>query len=112
MSSLISKISKAIGSTFGASASPSKATSSKVARDRLSVILASQRGSELLQGVDMELLQQDVLSVVKKHVSAVAKDKPIQFQVRNDGEVNLMEMQVELESSRGRATMNTAVGRI
>lgn len=65
MSSLISKISKAIGSTFGASASPSKATSSKVARDRLSVILASQRGSELLQGVDMELLQQDVLSVVK-----------------------------------------------
>jgi septum formation topological specificity factor MinE len=42
-----------------------------VARERLSVILASQRGSELLQGVDMKALQQDVLKVVQvsKYVS-------------------------------------------
>ena len=56
----MSKIRNILGSS-----SASKATSSKVARERLSVILASQRGSELLEGVDMQLLQQDVLEIVQ-----------------------------------------------
>lgn len=43
-----------------------------VARERLSVILASQRGSEVLQGVDMEVFQQDIMKVVK--VSAQSKN--------------------------------------
>lgn len=36
-----------------------------VAKDRLSVILASQRGTELMAGVDMEALQKDVMVVVQ-----------------------------------------------
>jgi septum formation topological specificity factor MinE len=36
-----------------------------IAKDRLSVILASQRGSELLEGVNVEELQRDVLAVVQ-----------------------------------------------
>jgi septum formation topological specificity factor MinE len=41
------------------------ASSRSVARERLSVILASQRGSDLLDGVDMEALQKDVMDVVQ-----------------------------------------------
>jgi hypothetical protein len=42
------------------------ATASRaIAKDRLSVILASQRGSELLEGVNLEELQRDVLKVVQ-----------------------------------------------
>jgi septum formation topological specificity factor MinE len=36
-----------------------------MARERLSVILASQRGSEILQGVDMVNFQKDVMEVVR-----------------------------------------------
>ena len=59
-----------VAKIFGAATSPSAPTatasaSRNVARERLSVILASQRGSELLAGVDMDKLQDDVLNVVK-----------------------------------------------
>ena len=54
----------------GVATAPSTTTtatnaSRNVARERLSVILASQRGSEMLVGVDMKLLQEDVLEVVQ-----------------------------------------------
>lgn len=56
-----------IGKMFAGQAVAATETSAtrSVAKDRLSVILASQRGSEMLQGVDMNALQQDVLKVVK-----------------------------------------------
>ena len=56
-----------IGKIFtGAAAAPSTSSSTRsVAKERLSVILASQRGSELLEGVDMDALQRDVMQVVK-----------------------------------------------
>ena len=55
-----------IGKMLGKSAASETRTSARsVAKDRLSVILASQRGSELLQGVDMAALQRDVLAVVQ-----------------------------------------------
>jgi septum formation topological specificity factor MinE len=50
------------GSSGSAAVSP---TTRAIARDRLSVILASQRGSQLLDGVCMEDLQRDVLKVVE-----------------------------------------------
>lgn len=40
-------------------------TTRSVAKDRLSVILASQRGSELLANINYEALQKDVLAVVE-----------------------------------------------
>ena len=52
-------------------AAPSSARS--VAKERLSVILASQRGSELLEGVNMEALQRDVLEVVKVRTTTKAQ---------------------------------------
>jgi hypothetical protein len=55
-----------IGKIFGASSSAPVATASRsVAKERLSVILAAQRGTHLLEGVDMEKLQKDVMEVVQ-----------------------------------------------
>ena len=42
--------------------------SRNVAKERLSVILAAQRGSDILEGVDREQLQRDVMEVVQKHL--------------------------------------------
>ena len=49
----------------GKAASAATSATRGVAKDRLSVILASQRGSELLEGICMEDLQRDVLEVVE-----------------------------------------------
>lgn len=52
----------------GSTSSSSSTTSSSVrsvARDRLSVILASQRGSVALEGVNMQALQTEIMQVVK-----------------------------------------------
>ena len=59
-----------IGKIFGTSSS-APAASRSVAKERLSVILAAQRGTHLLEGVDMEALQRDVMEVVqvRKNVS-------------------------------------------
>lgn len=66
--SFLGKIGKMLGGNAQSTAATTTARS--VAKERLSVILASQRGSELLEGVDMEALQQDVLGVVKVSVDS------------------------------------------
>jgi hypothetical protein len=60
--SFLGKIGRMLG---GKQAVVSGTSARSVAKERLSVILASQRGSELLEGVDMEALQRDVLKVVQ-----------------------------------------------
>jgi septum formation topological specificity factor MinE len=60
----LSKISSLFGSS-SATTSISSNASRSMARERLSVILASQRGSEILQGVDMVNFQKDVMEVVR-----------------------------------------------
>mmetsp|Transcript_23384 Transcript_23384/g.35439 ORF Transcript_23384/g.35439 Transcript_23384/m.35439 type:complete len:99 (+) Transcript_23384:170-466(+) len=84
------------GKIFGNSGGAVTSTRS-VAKERLSVILASQRGSELLEGIDMETFQQDVFEVVQKHVS-VAKNRPMRMNVNNDGDISLFELSVELDT--------------
>ena len=64
--SFLSKIFGSASSNATAVAAPS---SRQRAKERLSVILASQRGSDLLAGIDMELFQKDVMEVV--HVSSM-----------------------------------------
>ena len=49
----------------GSSSKVAKAASRTIAKDRLSVVLAAQRGSELLENVNMEEMQRDVLKVVE-----------------------------------------------
>lgn len=52
-----------LGKIFGSGAAAP--ASRAIAKDRLSVMLSSQRGSELLEGVNMEEMQRDVLAVVQ-----------------------------------------------
>lgn len=59
--SFLGKVGKIFGNSGGAVTS-----TRSVAKERLSVILASQRGSELLEGIDMEALQ--VGSFFKKKI--------------------------------------------
>eukprot|EP00541_Cyclophora_tenuis_P002200 CAMPEP_0116543578 /NCGR_PEP_ID=MMETSP0397-20121206/1642_1 /TAXON_ID=216820 /ORGANISM="Cyclophora tenuis, Strain ECT3854" /LENGTH=110 /DNA_ID=CAMNT_0004067699 /DNA_START=25 /DNA_END=360 /DNA_ORIENTATION=+ len=87
-----------IGRLLVGSASPVESSARSIAKDRLSLILASQRGSEILQGVDMDALQADVLHVVKEHIRFTKKG-PVQIQLNKDGDVTVFEMSVELESS-------------
>jgi len=95
--SFLSKVAKIFGAAT--SSTPAAASASRnVARERLSVILASQRGSELLAGVDMDKLQDDVLNVVKRHIE-VAQNSPINCQVRVEGDVNLFEVSVEIDDT-------------
>ncbi|CAN0214363.1 unnamed protein product, partial [Ectocarpus sp. 8 AP-2014] len=77
------------------------ATSRGVARERLSIILAHQRGDVLLEGIDLKALQAEVYECVKKYISVDAS-KPIQLSVKQDGAVDVFEMQVHLagESSQ------------
>mmetsp|Transcript_37562 Transcript_37562/g.67655 ORF Transcript_37562/g.67655 Transcript_37562/m.67655 type:complete len:108 (+) Transcript_37562:218-541(+) len=90
--SFLNKIGKLIG---GTSSAPVAEASRSVARERLSVILAAQRGTQLLEGVDMEALQRDVMEVVQKHVRA-AKARTASFNVKTDGDCQMFEMSVEL----------------
>mmetsp|Transcript_12269 Transcript_12269/g.17674 ORF Transcript_12269/g.17674 Transcript_12269/m.17674 type:complete len:110 (+) Transcript_12269:77-406(+) len=95
---LLSKLSTLFGQS-SANAVSSATASRSVARERLSVILASQRGSEILDNVDMAKFQNDVMEVVRKHIK-LAKNEPVSFQVKQEGNVNLFEMQVELDEEK------------
>ena len=63
--SFFGKIGTMIAGNSAAATSTAASSARSVAKERLSVILASQRGSELLEGVNMDALQQDVMEVVK-----------------------------------------------
>mmetsp|Transcript_4135 Transcript_4135/g.10497 ORF Transcript_4135/g.10497 Transcript_4135/m.10497 type:complete len:108 (+) Transcript_4135:139-462(+) len=100
--SFLNKIGKLIGGTSSAPAAAATASRS-VARERLSVILAAQRGTHLLEGVDMEALQRDVMEVVQKHVHA-AKTKTASFNIKDDGDCQLFEMSVEMTNNNIRTS--------
>ena len=63
------------------------------------MILAAQRGSDILEGVDREQLQRDVMEVVQRHLKQARTRSP-QFQMTQTGEVSLFEMQVEIVPKR------------
>ncbi|GMH72567.1 hypothetical protein TL16_g09337 [Triparma laevis f. inornata] len=88
MSSFLSRFSSIFSSTTAT-------TSGNVAKERLSLIIASQRGSSMLEGVDMKSLQADVSAIVARHIR-LKDNTPIKFEVVNKGETNLFEMQFEV----------------
>mmetsp|Transcript_21046 Transcript_21046/g.43902 ORF Transcript_21046/g.43902 Transcript_21046/m.43902 type:complete len:103 (+) Transcript_21046:134-442(+) len=89
--------------------SQQSATSGSVAKERLSLIIASQRGSNMLAGVDMTRLQSDVMEIVKRHIS-VAEGKPVNFQVKSNGNTNLFEIQVEMDENSSSGKPKIAKG--
>ena len=64
---------KWLASLFGDASTVSEQVSARpssksVAKERLQIILAHQRGSLLLQGVDMPALQKELLDCVQRHI--------------------------------------------
>ena len=99
--SLLTKLAKAMSKTPATQTTPSASK----AKERLSVILASQRNSDIMQQVNMEALQQDVLQVLQRHIEAVkGKNKNanvngsmVSCNMRSEGDVCLLEMSVEID---------------
>lgn len=61
---------KWLASLFGESAAASgvEKTSKSIAKERLQIILAHQRGSQVLAGVDLQALQAELLECVQRHI--------------------------------------------
>ncbi|CAM9700007.1 unnamed protein product [Hapterophycus canaliculatus] len=88
--SVLSSLKTRLGSALGVA---NQENSRGIARERLSIILAHQRGDVLLEGIDLKALQAEVFECVKKYISVDAT-KPIQLSVKQDGAVDVFEMQV------------------
>jgi cell division topological specificity factor MinE len=74
-----------------------------VAKDRLSLIIASQRGSQALEHVNMSALQADIMAIIQKHVNVKVDggEEGVKFVVKSEGEVNLLEMQIQMGNAIG-----------
>ncbi|EQC38933.1 cell division topological specificity factor MinE [Saprolegnia diclina VS20] len=88
----------------GAAVAPSSAASTKtIAKERLQIILAHQRGSQALAGVDLGALQEELLACVQRHI-AVAQGEKVNIAVKQEGSMDIFEMQVPVSALPVRAT--------
>ncbi|ETK74105.1 cell division topological specificity factor MinE [Phytophthora nicotianae CJ01A1] len=88
---------KWLASLFGEA---EQASSSKsVAKERLQIILAHQRGSQVLAGVDLAALQKELLECVQRHIK-VANGANINIAVKNEGHLDIFEMQVPVDGDK------------
>jgi septum formation topological specificity factor MinE len=98
----------------GSSSTASAPKSANRAKERLSVILASQRNSSLLEGVNMEALQKDVLEVVRRHIAGVAAhvqdENGIKCGVKKEGNVAFFEMSVEIDAAASSSGAGAGAG--
>jgi cell division topological specificity factor MinE len=62
---------KWLASLFG-EAEHASTSSKSVAKERLQIILAHQRGSQVLAGVDLAALQQELLECVQRHIKVAS----------------------------------------
>lgn len=76
-------------------------SSASVAKERLQVIVAHQRGSRA--GADLEYLpslQRDLLEVIRRYVKV--NDDAVKLEVERDGDMEVLELNITLPE-RGRA---------
>jgi len=71
--------------------------SRNVAKDRLTVMVMSQRNSAAVASIDMNALQKDVAAVVAKYIK-VANNKEASLALRQDGEFDFLEMHFPLDT--------------
>ena len=95
LAKLFGMASSSSSAALPALSSAASSASGSVARERLSLIIASQRGSSMLENVNMNKLQSDVMEIVRQHIK-VAEGRPISFNIKQTGDVNLFEMQIEI----------------
>ncbi|TYZ64609.1 hypothetical protein PybrP1_008245 [[Pythium] brassicae (nom. inval.)] len=92
---------KWLASLFGEAetvAAAATKTPKSVAKERLQIILAHQRGSQVLAGVDLHALQQELLACVQRHIQ-VANGANINIAVKSEGQLDIFEMQVPVDGS-------------
>mmetsp|Transcript_5521 Transcript_5521/g.5698 ORF Transcript_5521/g.5698 Transcript_5521/m.5698 type:complete len:97 (-) Transcript_5521:169-459(-) len=87
---------KNIINLFQKSMGMAEPTARKVAKDRLSIMLVHQRSTQILENVDMEALQKEVAAVVQKYIK-VAQNKRPQVSVKQDGDLDILEMHFPME---------------
>lgn len=107
-------------SVSGAAASGAEKTSKSIAKERLQIILAHQRGSQVLAGVDLQALQAELLECVQRHIrvanganiniagmpvwSDIRTLSPggmythVSFAVKHEGQLDIFEMQVPVDA--------------
>ncbi|KAG6585060.1 cell division topological specificity factor MinE [Phytophthora cinnamomi] len=90
---------KWLASLFGEAEHASAASSKSVAKERLQIILAHQRGSQVLAGVDLAALQKELLECVQRHIK-VANGANINIAVKNEGHLDIFEMQVPVDGDK------------
>ncbi|ETV92755.1 cell division topological specificity factor MinE [Aphanomyces invadans] len=92
------------GVAAAAPSSQSTASASKnIAKERLQIILAHQRGSQALSGVDLNALQAELLACVQRHI-AVADGERVNIAVKHEGSLDIFEMQVPVHPHAVRTT--------
>nr|CCA22113.1 conserved hypothetical protein [Albugo laibachii Nc14]CCA23395.1 conserved hypothetical protein [Albugo laibachii Nc14] len=79
--------------------SSSKPMSASIAKERLQIILAHQRGSQILAGVDLAALQKDLLECVQRYIG-VTHDANINIAVKQEGSFDIFEMQVPVDGKQ------------
>ncbi|OQS00572.1 hypothetical protein ACHHYP_03420 [Achlya hypogyna] len=80
----------------GATVAPS--STKTIAKERLQIILAHQRGSQALAGVDLGALQEELLACVQRHI-AVAQGEKVNIAVKQEGSMDIFEMQVPVSAA-------------
>ncbi|CEG42746.1 cell division topological specificity factor [Plasmopara halstedii] len=74
-------------------------SSKSVVKERLQIILAHQRGSQILAGVDLAALQKELLECVQRHIK-VSNGANINIAVKNEGQFDIFEMQVPVDGDK------------
>ncbi|KAF0692265.1 Aste57867_16633 [Aphanomyces stellatus] len=76
-----------------AAAASTTPASKNIAKERLQIILAHQRGSQALSGVNLGALQAELLACVQRHIQ-VADGERVNIAVKQEGTLDIFEMQV------------------
>jgi len=72
----------------------SKKTSAQVAKERLQVVIAHQRGQRGSRYDFLPKLQQEVLAVIRKYIPI--DEQQVQVQLERDGDCEVLELNVTL----------------
>jgi cell division topological specificity factor len=72
----------------------SNKTSASVAKERLQVIVAHQRGQRNIQRDYLPRLQQELLQVIRKYVAV--SDDAVRMEVEREGDLEVLELNIVL----------------
>ncbi|EIJ43638.1 cell division topological specificity factor MinE [Beggiatoa alba B18LD] len=79
----------------------SRKNTAALAKERLQIIVAHERGQRTTPNVDyLPLLQREILEVVRKYV--LVEDESIKINIEKNGDFEVLEVNIALPESEGR----------